>query len=96
MGLSILSEALARIEHKIDQLLNHLKVQTRPMHFFGNACPVCKNPIEYIIDLQKNMVVRKCNCSTGKSPSIAPLSPLPTNAGGKSSGPGTSNEASGT
>lgn len=90
MGLSLIAEALARIEHKIDLLLTHFKVQTKPMHFFGNACPVCKIPIDYVIDIQKNMVMRKCSCSTGKSPSIAPLSPV--SPGGKSSGPGTSTE----
>ena len=87
MGFSLLAEALARMEHKIDLLLTHFKVNTKPMHFYGISCPVCKQQIEYVIDIQQNIVKRKCGCSTNKQPSIQ-LTPV--SSGGKSSGSNTS------
>lgn len=77
MGLAILAEALARIEHKLDYLLRHHNVPVLPMYFTGNACPVCNKLIEYQIDVKHQVVVRRCDCTTGKIPSAIPLSPVP-------------------
>lgn len=74
----VLSEALARIEFKLDLLLKHHKVPQMEMHFPGQQCPSCGWIIDYQINLAKNVVVRKCKCSTGKLvPSIS-LQPVPT------------------
>lgn len=76
MALPLLAEALLRVEHKIDALLTALEVKPKPMHFYGQACPVCSKPIQYVIDMTHNVVKRLCGCSTGKQPSIIPLTPL--------------------
>ena len=69
MPTRILAEGLARVEHKVDALMRHLKVPTKPLHFIGETCPVCSKPIEYQVDVFLNVVVRKCGCTTGKAPS---------------------------
>ena len=82
MGLSILAEALARIEHKVDLLLHSLKVpghtypKMQTLQFSNGQCPVCEAPIEYQIDVQHQVVVRRCDCKTGKVPSAIPLLPV--------------------
>lgn len=73
MGFNIVAEAILRLEHKIDALMKHFKIITQPMHFIGNTCPVCNKPIDYQIDTMKSVVVRKCDCKTGKIPSSIPL-----------------------
>jgi len=82
MGLAILAEALARIEHKVDHLIRHLNVPVYPMHFSGNACPVCSKAIDYQVDVKSQIVTRRCDCTTGKVPSAIPLLPVapPTGA----------------
>lgn len=78
MGLSILAEALMRIEHKLDLLIEGFFVKTvvhPKLHFFGNTCPVCGESIDYQIDVQHQVVVRRCGCKTGKIPSAIPLLP---------------------
>lgn len=77
MGLAILAEALARIEHKLDYLLRHHSVPVMPMYFTGNSCPVCNKLIEYQVDVKHQVVVRRCDCTTGKIPSAIPLTPVP-------------------
>jgi hypothetical protein len=63
-----LMEAFLRLEHKVDLLLKKDKTNEEiikvgdPRH----VCPVCKQPVEYTIDIEDSVVVRKCGCSTGK------------------------------
>lgn len=67
-------EALARIEHKTDLALGlaaanagvdgRLKKVGDP----GHVCPVCRKSPEYQIDINDSVVVRKCDCGTGKIP----------------------------
>lgn len=62
-------EALARVEHKLDALMRHLKIpMPAPMHFVGSMCPACGALIDYQVDINHGVVVRKCNCKTGKFP----------------------------
>lgn len=91
MALHILSEALARIEYKIDLIVSRLgfldKTPIPPMRFSGVNCPVCSVPVEYQVDVTHNVVVRKCECTTGKVPSIIPLIPLGESNGNTPSDP---------
>jgi len=81
MGLSILAEALARIEHKLDALCRSTNTPVYPMHFSGNSCPSCNQNIDYQIDVQHQVVIRRCGCSTGKVPSAIPLLPITSPTG---------------
>ena len=88
MADDVLAEALARIEHKVDALLRHFKVQATPMSFDGQTCPACNSVIKYDVDVLKGVVVRRCLCSTGKFVTkltfhVSPVQP-----------PGTSNDNS--
>jgi hypothetical protein len=57
-----------RIEEKLDELLMGLKlkqsIQTKPMHWKGDACPLCQRPVEYIPVLNgtEQDLIRKCGC----------------------------------
>jgi len=77
MAFQIVTEALARIEHKLDLILRAIKYQEAPermpMDFIGHECPVCGQLVKYTVDLINNVVVRRCQCTTGK---LAPTSPL--------------------
>lgn len=78
MPWSIVTEWLARIEHKLDILVKSSKpgmAVNTPMHFIGTVCPACSNVIEYQIDPQHQVVTRKCGCKTGKVPVTIPLVP---------------------
>ena len=73
----VLSEALLRIEHKLDLLLGNMRVGGhRPMGFQGNICPVCLQPVDYQVDIQQQVVKRRCGCSSGKQPNLIPLVPV--------------------
>lgn len=91
MALHILAEALARIEFKIDVVISRLgfldKTPITPMKFSGGNCPVCTVPVEYQVDVTHNVVVRKCDCTTGKVPSLIPLVPLGESNGNTTSDP---------
>jgi hypothetical protein len=76
MAFHLVAEALLRIEHKVDALLRHFKVPTTQMHFIGSACPVCMNLIEYQLDMKNNVAIRKCNCRSGKQPSLFPITDI--------------------
>ena len=66
-----LMEAMARIEHKVDLLLelarrlmsnsSLVKVGT-----LGHVCPVCNDGVFYQVDPTDAVVFRKCGCATGK------------------------------
>jgi len=80
MAFSIISEILARIEHKLDLILTAIKYHESPgrmpMHFFGHVCPVCDKMVDYQVDLLNNVVSRRCDCTTGKVLPTMPLFPL--------------------
>lgn len=61
-------EALARIEHKLDLLLDsEERIRNYPsVSDTGNKCPVCRQSVNYNVDINDAVVVRKCGCSTGK------------------------------
>lgn len=64
-------EALARIEHKIDLFLwlvlgGDQKTILRNVGDVNHVCPVCQNAVEYQIDVNEGVVLRKCGCKTGK------------------------------
>lgn len=76
MALSLLAEALLRIEHKLDAILHAFEIVAKPMGFIGTACPVCKQPVQYQMDIVHNVVKRRCGCATGMIPSTIPLIPV--------------------
>lgn len=75
MAFHILAEALLRIEHKVDILLRGVYASNAhpQMSFVGVPCPVCKMPIEYVVDIEHQVAVRKCSCSSGKVTSSFPI-----------------------
>lgn len=90
MANDVLAEALARIEHKMDMIVKHLNIPSMlPMGYPGHICPVCKTNIDYQIDIMKQVVVRKCLCSTGKVVFTININQIP----GAELGKATSNEA---
>ncbi len=77
MALAHIMEALARIEHKLDAMMRWVGVpMPPPMHFVGTMCPACGNMIDYQVDFQHGVVVRRCGCKTGKVPSTMHLLPV--------------------
>lgn len=76
MALGIIAEALLRIEHKVDALIKAFDIKTTPLHFIGQACPVCQQFVDFTVDVQKGVAVRRCGCKTGKVPSMIPLTPV--------------------
>ncbi len=80
MALAILAEAVARIEHKIDQILTRLtfldKTPFPQLQFDGLMCPVCAKTVNYQVDVNHGVVARKCGCVTGKLPPLTPLFPV--------------------
>lgn len=71
MANQSLIETLLRIEHKLDLLLKQpgvtkLASMADPLHI----CPVCKQQVDYNINMMEKTVSRKCGCSSGK---IAPI-----------------------
>jgi hypothetical protein len=86
-------EALARIEHKVDVTLDlvmemlgrlHLPIHIPKMRDESHTCPVCKEYVKYVVDMQDRSVTAQCGCKTGK---FAPLDlerfAPPLAAGGK-------------
>lgn len=66
-----LMEALLRIEHKLDLVLDvakgeKLKDILRAVGDPGHFCSLCTRLVEYHVDVNDAVVVRKCGCSTGK------------------------------
>ena len=98
MAFSILAEAVARIEHKLDLILRAIKYyeapERMPMNFIGHPCPVCDQLVKYTVDLTQNVVVRQCQCTTGKLVPTIPLFPVDTP--GVPNGRTTSDDTAGT
>lgn len=87
----ILAEALCRLEYKMDYLFRAVSSlapteKVLPMVSPGDTCPFCSKIVEYQVNVNKNVVSRKCGCKTGK---IVPdlnqfLPPAAGNIGGSS------------
>lgn len=77
-GENVLSEALDRVEHKVDlvlELLTRLVSPSgdgtfllTPVGDSKHICPVCTKNVGYQVDFFNKVVVRVCGCSTGKLP----------------------------
>ena len=80
MGMKVLAEQVAQIQHKLDAVIRHFKIKVSPVHFVGEQCPLCLRPVDYKIDPFVNVVERKCGCSTGKMPSTIQLTPIGDNS----------------
>lgn len=70
-----LGEALVRIEHKLDCLLDVLAILQSNTGFpplsldpmlEGRRCPICLEKVRYIPDPSAGMIIRQCGCKTGK------------------------------
>jgi hypothetical protein len=74
MALGIIAEALARIEHKLDLLLQNIKYQHVPVLTGvgdkSHTCPLCKQQVKYVVDVIKKVLTRQCGCKTGLQPPI--------------------------
>lgn len=62
-----MSEALLRIEHKLDMILEALKdkgimITDLPQMDEDDLCPVCDQEVKYDLDLQGERVSRSCGC----------------------------------
>ena len=81
-------EALARIEHKTDLVL---EIVAKLAGFTNNSqlpkvgdtthpCILCSQPVQYDLDINEGVVLRKCGCKTGKIAlnlgAFAPPTPL--------------------
>lgn len=76
MPFALIAEAVLRIEHKLDALLRFTCAPVMPMHFVGQACPACQMPVDYTVDIKAGVVVRRCECKTGKVAATLPLMPV--------------------
>lgn len=61
---SKLMEALSRIEHKLDLCLK--RDQQSKVGDPTHVCPVCNQAVDYNVDIEDSVVIRKCGCKTGK------------------------------
>ena len=76
MSLAVLAEALARVEYKLDSIIKALNLPVMPMQsVMSSVCPVCSRTVTYQMDIVNGVVVRKCDCSTGKLPPTLSLLP---------------------
>jgi hypothetical protein len=76
-----LAEAVARLEYKLDLVLHALRSSgslsmCMPMDLPGHSCPACLQPVAYDVDLGSCVVVRRCECKTGKLPPTLPIFPV--------------------
>ena len=65
-----ISEALARIEHKLDLLLDSQAAQDKHLILRSvgsdeHTCPLCQVPVTYYVNMLENTITRMCGCSTG-------------------------------
>ena len=71
-----ISEALSRLEHKVDLVLDIVARLVGPdvrgswmltqVGEPSHTCPVCTQPVQYLVDIMNKVITRKCGCSTGK------------------------------
>ena len=67
---SVLAEALARVEHKLDVLISLIAMgglagKFAQMGAPDHTCPLCHQQVKYQVDIFKGVVTRQCGCSTG-------------------------------
>jgi hypothetical protein len=63
---NVLAEALARIEHKVDLILEASRILVGITQLGEKMqCPVCKQVVLYQVDQLAKVVLRKCGCKTG-------------------------------
>jgi hypothetical protein len=70
MPNSVITEALLRLEHKVDLLIslmksNNIFLQMPQLGDQFNICPICNQQVEKFVDPIKKVLVRKCGCKTG-------------------------------
>ena len=76
MALGIITEALARIEHKLDVLIHALVGSKKEFQYLTgvgaqqHACPLCRQQVKYTVDVIKKVLTRQCGCKTGLQPPI--------------------------
>ncbi len=86
MALHHLAEAVLRLEFKVDLIMKFLGMPpAMPMHFIGQMCPACSKSVDYQIDVNHQVVIRKCDCKSGKIPSTYPLLPAQGATSGQAS-----------
>lgn len=62
-------ESLSRIEHKLDLYLKTLSDGKSSNSKVGDPthiCPLCNQTVDYNVDIEDSVVIRKCGCKTGK------------------------------
>lgn len=71
-SLNIIAEAVLRVEHKVDVLLQIRLYDWKSAYPMGQGtmCPVCLSEIKYQMNLSANVVTRKCGCGTKLSPML--------------------------
>jgi len=75
-----LSEALIRIEYKVDLVLDYIGrtapvllaqvIQENRLGDSKQTCPACGNQVATQVDIVNKVITRKCGCSSGKSAPI--------------------------
>jgi len=96
------AEALARLEHKVDVLMSMViflvrtvdptalssgnQIAEAQVGNINHKCPLCSKQVEYFVDPIDSVVVRKCDCKTGK------LAPVDLGAFAPTALPGTRKE----
>lgn len=89
-----ISEALARVEHKLDIVLDMLGLNNQQVRGLvinsvrqvgdpSHRCSLCQQPVEYVADPIDSVIIRKCGCKTGKialdlKAFAPPATPVPT------------------
>jgi len=93
----IITEWLARMEFKIDQLMSVINPNAgaKKLHFVGHQCPVCRVNVDYAVDPIHGVVIRKCDCKTGKVPTET-VGIEPPRSGEANAGKRTSSSSAGT
>ncbi len=91
MSFHVLAEALARIEHKMDLILQQEKKRNPqllipPVGAFLHNCPVCSEQVKYIVDPILAVLIRKCGCKTGMQAPINLEAFKPPSAAGDTHG----------
>lgn len=81
-----LVETLARIEHKLDLLLEERAMTSptmslEPVGSENHICPLCQTNVTYLVDIVNEGFTRHCNCSMGKQSAANLAQFAPPNTG---------------
>ena len=78
MAFHLIAEAVLRMEHKLDILLERMFAGPHPaMQFATTSCPVCKQQVVYQLDMEHQIAIRRCGCKTGLVPTQFKIVPPP-------------------